>query len=696
VTSLLLVGLDQHEQAALERCPVPATTVDPERLELAMGEDAAAVVVVGGSDPASAVAVVQRVHRCVRELPVTVVVAVLVRSSREDDLRRHVQFAADVPADLELLQVDDVALPRRVVDLCEAADLRQVHDRAVAEIGARQSERSGQTPFVRASLGTLLEQAPLGVVVADLEHRVLATNRMAAELLGLDHDVAGEHLPALFGDRSLVARLVAAASTVGASDPWPEETTQGMRGHLDVSAARTRLDDGREVVMLLVGDASARTTAEQARDLLSDRVAMMGRVSEGLLGTQDPEEVLRLIAQEVVPTLGDWVSVQLYDERGQTRRVVARHSDPGLAAMTALVERELPTAVSENSPSRRLARGEPPMLLENITTETLTSFISDPEVLTVLTDIGVRSAIAVPLDGRQTRVGSMVLINRDSSAPFGEQELAIALEVGRRIGIALETLHLYTRQRALAEELQRSMLTEPPDPDDAEIEVRYLPASHEAQVGGDWYDAYLQPDGSIVLTIGDVVGHDYRAAAAMGQLRGLLRGIGYARESEPGQMLRSLDSAVQGLLPGITATAVVARVTGLADRARGAAPALLHWSNAGHPPPILVPVTGEPVVLASETPDVLLGVVPTFVRTEMQTAIHEGDTLVLYSDGLIERRGRDFDEGVTALVDALRDGAGLPLPALCDHLLARLVQDEHDDDVALVALRLRAPVSPAR
>jgi serine phosphatase RsbU (regulator of sigma subunit) len=550
---------------------------------------------------------------------------------------------------------------------------------------------------VRANLGTLLEQAPLGVVVADLERRVLACNRTASQLLDLDRDVRGRPLPELFTDRTLVDRLVAAACTVGASDPWPEETTQG-RGerHLDVSAAMTQLDDGRDVVMLLLGDASARRTAEQARDLLSDRVAMMGRVSEALVGTQDPDEAIRLIAAEVVPTLGDWVAVQLYDERGETRRVVARHSDPQLAVMTALVERDLPGAMSEESPSRRLARGEPPMLFEQIGEEMLASFIEDGETRRILTDLGVHSAVAVPLEGRETRVGSMVLINRATSAPLGQQELTIALEVGRRIGIALETLHLYRSQRALAEELQRSMLTEPQAPDYAEIEVRYLPASHETQVGGDWYDAYLQPDHSIVLTIGDVVGHDYRAAAAMGQLRGLLRGIGYARESQPGEMLRSLDAAVQGLLPGITATAVVARVPPPVDRPRskdgaeGPGPLLLHWSNAGHPPPVLVPAGAAPVVLATSEPDVLLGVVPSFPRTELHTEIRAGDTLLLYSDGLIERRGRDFDEGLHELVHAVEEGAGLPLPDLCDHLLARLVQDEHDDDVALVALRVRA------
>lgn len=689
---MLLVGLDERERAALDTVELDASWVDAEQLGAALvdpeGARTPSVVVVGGSRPASASTLVQQAHRLAPEA----VVAVLVGEDTEAEVRQHVRYAAGVPTDLELVRWDVGTLRDRLSELADTAARRQAHDLTLAGIGARESARQPAPALVRASLGTLLEHAPLGVVVADLEHRVLAHNRCAAQLLALGRDVAGEPLSGLFPDRSVVDRLVGAASTVDASDRWPEETTQGPgERHLDVSAAMTQLDDGRDVVMILLGDASARLTAEQARDVLSDRVAMIGRVSEALLGTQDPDRALGMIAGEVVPTLADWVSIQLYDDRGPARRVVTRHGDPAMAAMSDLAEGELPREVSDASPSRRIAAGEPAVHLERVTEDMLRTLVPDDGARRLLIDLGVHSAIAVPLDGRRTRVGSMVLVNGAASPPLKEQELQIAIEVGRRVGTALETLQLYRRQRALAEELQRSMLTEPQAPDHAEIEVRYLPASHEAQVGGDWYDAYLQPDGGIVLTIGDVVGHDFRAAAAMGQLRGLLRGIGYARDREPGEMLRSLDAAIQGLLPGITATAVVARIAAPGDGwdTADGSPLVLHWSNAGHPPPILVPRAGAPVVLTTDTTDVLLGVVPGFPRTEVQTEIHAGDTLVLYSDGLIERRGRDLDEGLTQLLDAIVEGRQLPPADLCDHLLRRLVQDEHDDDVALVVLRLR-------
>jgi serine phosphatase RsbU (regulator of sigma subunit) len=218
-------------------------------------------------------------------------------------------------------------------------------------------------------------------------------------------------------------------------------------------------------------------------------------------------------------------------------------------------------------------------------------------------------------------------------------------------------LLLYSRQRALATELQHSMLTEPPAPAHAEMAVRYLPASHEAQVGGDWYDAYVQPDGSIVLTIGDVVGHDYRAAAAMGQLRGLLRGIGYARGRGPAAMLRSLDAAIEGLLPGTTATSVVAHVAA---------------------PP--TPYDGRPL-----PPGCHAGGDPWRGAHRGRTGGHPAALLRRAHRATWTRPRR----GAEQLQQAVGAAAGMSLAELCDHVLSRLVQSEHDDDVALVALRPR-------
>ena len=138
-------------------------------------------------------------------------------------------------------------------------------------------------------------------------------------------------------------------------------------------------------------------------------------------------------------------------------------------------------------------------------------------------------------------------------------------------GRAIERVHRQSQQAQLAEALQRSLLTDPPEIADAEVVVRYVPAAEAARVGGDWYDAFLQRDGSAVVVIGDVVGHDTAAAAAMGQLRGLLRGIAHYSGAGPAEVLRGLDEAIWDMHTDTLATAAVARLE-RADGDAGAGP----------------------------------------------------------------------------------------------------------------------------
>ena len=229
------------------------------------------------------------------------------------------------------------------------------------------------------------------------------------------------------------------------------------------------------------------------------------------------------------------------------------------------------------------------------------------------------------------------------------------------------------------------MLTEPPRIEGCEIVVRYVPAAAGAEIGGDWYDAFFDRGGQPVLAIGDVVGHDTRAAAAMGQVRGLLRGISYSSGGTPAEVLSRVDRAVQGLALDTMATALVARLeTGPGVRA---GTSLLRWSNAGHPPPVLISGDGS-VTLLEGSADLLLGVAPESSRENHVAELEAGATVLLYTDGLVERRDRDIDAGTDALVAVLREFAGLPLEELCDRVLERLFLPDAQDDVAVLGLRI--------
>ncbi len=273
---------------------------------------------------------------------------------------------------------------------------------------------------------------------------------------------------------------------------------------------------------------------------------------------------------------------------------------------------------------------------------------------------------------------------RDRSEPWTPEQVAEAGELRTHV---LEAL--YARSRSVvraAETLQRSLLTEPVQPAGFQLAVRYVPAAREAQVGGDWYDVFEQPDGSTTLVIGDVVGHDTRAAATMGQLRGLLRGIAYAGTTGPAGVLSRLDAAIEGLGLGALATVLVGQLERPAD-ADGAT--RLRWASAGHLPPLLLGPGGGVQVLDGPRPGLLLGVDPTTPRSDQEVLLEPGSTLLLYTDGLVERRDQVFDDGVALLARSLADLRERPVAELCDELLVRMLPDGAEDDVALVAVCLR-------
>ena len=242
--------------------------------------------------------------------------------------------------------------------------------------------------------------------------------------------------------------------------------------------------------------------------------------------------------------------------------------------------------------------------------------------------------------------------------------------------------------RSLVESLQRSLLTDPPQPEHLDIAVRYRPAAREVQIGGDWYDAFVSPAGDTTLVVGDVTGHDWTAASVAGQLRNMLRGVASALDHRyPERVLGGLDRALRETGIGTLATAVVARVEEPSPTAPGGA-RMLRWSNAGHPPPLLIAPDGTATLLERPA-DLLLGVDAETPRRQHAVTLLPGATLLLYTDGLVERRDASLDDGLVRLLAAAPDLARRPVDVLCDELLDRLDPDL-TDDIALLAVRVRA------
>ena len=537
-----------------------------------------------------------------------------------------------------------------------------------------------------ARVTRVLEAMPAGFYSLDREWRFTYVNAEAERLLGAGRDellgrVLWDAFPAavnsVFEDSYRTAVRTGEPVSFDAYYPAP------LDGWYELRAWPS--PDGLSVYFLEVTD---RRRDQDRAQRSAERLAVLAQVSAEMAGALDTHEAVAHLPRLVVPRLADFCIVTLVDADGRARDVGSWHAEApsrGLLERYAAVRLE---SMPIGSPvARALLTGE----AVRAHGAAVLDLLPPGEARDLLHVLRPTVAVVLPIRGRGRTLGLLTLYYRSDS--IREHDLSTAQDVADRTGLALDNARLYSAQQQLAEGLQRSLLTEPPQPDHGEIAVRYLPAAEAARVGGDWYDAFLQPEGSTTLVIGDVVGHDTEAAAAMGQLRGLLRGIATYSSAGPAEVLRGLDASMTTLDVHTLATAAVARFEQTPDElSRGVT--RMRWANAGHLPPLVINPDGTVAELASWKGDLLLGVDPDATRRESVVALDRGATVLLFTDGLVERRNSDLDAGLARLRDALVELADRPLEEMLDELLDRLVHGRPEDDVAMVAVRLHRQDRP--
>jgi serine/threonine-protein kinase RsbW len=287
--------------------------------------------------------------------------------------------------------------------------------------------------------------------------------------------------------------------------------------------------------------------------------------------------------------------------------------------------------------------------------------------------------LSLPLSARDVTLGTLTVA-------FGSEETGVSPGLFRRIAIraalALDNALLYERERDVSHSLQMGLLGgEPESLPETAVATAYRPGTAALEVGGDWYDAFTLPDGRLAIVVGDVVGHGLEAAVAMGQLRGAVRAL--APMGTPRVVLDRLDALVETLPEAGMATIAYAEL----DVSDGT----VVFACAGHPPPLLVPGKGAPRLLwdGRSAP---LGSCFARERDEAAERLEPGDTLVLYTDGLVERRASGLSERLDLLLDVAARDEGNDPPALVDRILESLLQDEEqEDDVCILAVRRVAP-----
>jgi PAS domain S-box-containing protein len=568
--------------------------------------------------------------------------------------------------------------------------LADEHGRTVRVLGAAYDTTSARDGDARTS--RVLEAMSAAFYALDRQWRFTYVNAEAERMLGRRRDellggVIWDLFPATVG--SDFERYYGEAVRTGEASVFEAYYPAPLNGWYELRVWPS--PDGLGVYFL---DITARRAA-------LDRARLLAEATAELTETLDPEEAVARLAHIVVPALGDWCIVTLVDGetdpvdwRRQLRDVGWWHEDAAMRPVLDDYARQRIPASSDRSFLAQALRTGQPVVVREAAASVAATLPAGPQDL--IRRLAPRSAVVQPMRARGRTLALLTLCWRDADEPR-EEDLDTLGELAGRAGLALDNARLYDQQRRLAEGLQRSLLTEPPEPDHMEVVVRYEPAAQAAAVGGDWYDAFMQRDGSTVLVIGDVVGHDVDAAAAMGQLRGLLRGIAATTGDGPSRVLGRLDEAMELLRLGTTATAVVARFEQTEDDlAEGVT--RMRWSNAGHPPPVLLHADGTVTLLDGRGPDgaeveadLLLGIDPGTSRGEREVALERPSTVLLYTDGLVEQRGQSLDEGLARLLAVLSElgqDRDRTLEALCDALLARMLPARSQDDVAIAAVRL--------
>ena len=438
-----------------------------------------------------------------------------------------------------------------------------------------------------------------------------------------------------------------------------------------------------------------RLRAERERARQAERTArreerrsqLLLSLSEAFAGATTPVEVEKALRRVVARGTGAsaaHLAIVDADRRGVTfvggRPDVAPQDERGPSARAR---------TAPGSPVGEVVRRGQPLFFRS-GAEVVARF---PQMAGQLDHAGACSLLPVRSDGRVVAVVCTQWADeREHDPDTTSLEAALAPYVGH----ALDRVALLEERRRVATTLQDALLTAPPDVANLDIATTYAPATRTDQVGGDWYDVVAVDDDTTVLMIGDVTGHDMQAAAHMGQLRSMLRALAWSHDELPSVLLTLLDRANAQLGPGAGATAVVVRLERLppvGEHGHEPGTYVVTWSNAGHPPPLMLRDDGSVEVLHPRS-DLLLGIEPGTARTDHTSVLRPGETLLLYTDGLVEQRGSLLADRIRLLAETLSSANGTATAALPATLLRALVPPPQRDDVAVLAVRARATAPP--
>ena len=413
--------------------------------------------------------------------------------------------------------------------------------------------------------------------------------------------------------------------------------------------------------------------------------SFMAEASRVLASSMDYTETLRQVARLAVPQIADWCAVDVLGESGQIERVAVHHSDPRKIELAEKLDRSYHPSPEDPAGVPEVIRSAEARIYSDIEPDALAAFARDSAHLELLREVQATAVIIVPLAAPTRTLGAITLVSSESSRRLTEADLGLAVRLGRRAGTAVENARLYTERTRITHTLQRSLLPESlPEIAGVDIQTLYAAAGELNEVGGDFYDVFDYDERRAILAIGDVCGKGPRAAGVTALARHTLRAAAIGGQS-PTEMLATLHQALLRQPPGADLCTVCLIM--LTREQHGAS---LRIALAGHPAPLLI--GGDGVVEQVGHSGTVLGVVSPVSVQESEIELADGETLLLYTDGVIEAGRPSNLLGEDGLIELCAAAPGLALSEFLEHIEQAAVarsQGRLRDDIALLGLRLK-------
>jgi PAS domain S-box-containing protein len=562
-----------------------------------------------------------------------------------------------------------------------------------ARLFGRVNETESQLRVSRDQLQAILDGVADAVTAQGPDGRLVYANDAAAVSLGFE---SSEQLmraaPADFlhryrmydedGSEFPVERLPGRLALSG-EDPEPAlvryhvlDTGEDFWSLIKATAIRS--PDGRPLLAInVIEDVTEQRERELQLQFLADTGKALG-------GSLDWEQTFPEIARLVAGTLADWCAIEVLEDDGTVRLAGFAHRDPELEKLGLDLARRHPP--SSGRVRGALASGVPE-LREELSDEEVAGAARDPAGLGALLELGMRSALAVPMIVRGRVVGAISMVSGDDSRRFREADKILAEELAARCALALDNARLFRERSRIARTLQESLLPPVlPDLPGLDLAARFRAAGEGLEVGGDFYDLFETGDSGWAVAIGDVCGKGSEAAAITALARYTVRAAAM-RQDDPSQILGLLNEA---LLRQRTdkrfCTVLYGRLekNGVGHR--------FEFASGGHPLPLVLrggPSRGDSGEVGA--PGTLLGIVPDPDLEDSRVVIQPGEALVLYTDGVTDSAAPERIWSADELVEAVGPAAGLDADAIAERVMQAALSGaggQPRDDIAILVLKV--------